>query len=169
MPECRTWRAILDCSEQKAVVTTMEIKRVSPEEAKELLDSEEGYVYIDVRTAAEFEAGHVPGGKNIPVLDRDPYGRMAPNHRFVEIVEKNFGKGVKCVLGCQKGGRSMQAAAQLVNAGFTDVLDMRGGYGGETDAMGQMSYPGWAPRGLPTTTESAPEDGYEHLLDKTNP
>lgn len=146
----------------------MEIKRVSPEETKELLDSDDGYVYIDVRTVGEFEAGHVPGAKNIPVLDRDTYGRMAPNQRFVEIVEKNFGKNVKCIVGCKMGGRSMQAATQLLSAGFTDVLDMRGGYGGEMDAMGQMSYPGWAPRGLPTTTESAPEEEYGHLLDKTN-
>lgn len=146
----------------------MEIKRVSPEETKQLLDSEEGYVYIDVRTVAEFEAGHVPGAKNIPVLDRDSYGRMAPNARFVEIVEKNFGKDVKCVVGCQMGGRSMQAAAQLLNAGFTSVVDMRGGYGGERDVMGQMSYPGWAPRGLPTTTESAPEDKFEHLLNQVD-
>jgi len=142
----------------------MEIKRVSPDETKQLLDSEEGYVYIDVRTVAEFEAGHVPGAKNIPVLDRDSYGRMASNERFVEIVEKNFGKTVKCIVGCQKGARSMQAAAQLLNAGLSNVLDMRGGYGGESDAMGRMSYPGWAPRGLPTTTESPPEDKFEHLL-----
>lgn len=144
----------------------MSIKRISPEEAKDLLDSDESHIYLDVRTVGEFEAGHVPGAKNIPVIDRDPYGRMQPNPRFVEVVEANFGKDAKCITGCQKGGRSMQAAAQLLNAGFSSVVDMRGGMGGETDPMGRPTYPGWAARGLPVTTENSPEDEYGHLLDK---
>ncbi len=44
----------------------IEIKRITPEQAKELLDSNQGYVYLDVRTVPEFEAGHVPGAKNVP-------------------------------------------------------------------------------------------------------
>ena len=39
----------------------MEIKRVTPEKAKELLDSSSGYVYLDVRTAQEFDAGITTG------------------------------------------------------------------------------------------------------------
>ena len=52
----------------------MEIKRIEPEEAKELLDSTEDYTYLDVRTAEEFEAGHVPGSINVPVMLRNPAG-----------------------------------------------------------------------------------------------
>ncbi|HXM94731.1 MAG TPA: rhodanese-like domain-containing protein [Candidatus Dormibacteraeota bacterium] len=39
----------------------MEIKRIIPEQTKELLDSNAGYIYLDVRTVPEFDAGHVPG------------------------------------------------------------------------------------------------------------
>ncbi len=39
----------------------MEIKRITPEEAKELLDSKKGYLYLDVRSVQEFDTGHVPG------------------------------------------------------------------------------------------------------------
>lgn len=85
----------------------MEIKRITPEQAKELLDSNQGYIYLDVRTVPEFEAGHVPGAKNVPVVEPDASGRMQLNPRFVEIVEANFGKDVKCITGCQKGGRSI--------------------------------------------------------------
>ena len=141
----------------------MEMKRISPEETKQLLDSDEGYIYLDVRTAPEFDAGHVPGAKNVPVMDRDPYGRMQLNPKFVEVVEANFGKDTKCITGCQKGGRSMKAAELLLSSGFASVVDMRGGFGGETDPMGQLTYPGWDPRGLPTTTESGPQDRYENL------
>ena len=96
----------------------MEIKRISPDEAKELLDNDADAVYLDVRTVPEFDAGHVPGAKNIPVLDRDAYGRMAPVPRFAEIVEANFGRDVRCVTGCQKGARSMMAAGDPRRGGF---------------------------------------------------
>ncbi len=114
----------------------------------------------------EFEARHVPGAKNIPVVEPDPYGRMQMNPRFVEIVEANFGKDAKLITGCQKGGRSIKAAQLLLEAGFPNVLDMRGGFGGETDEFGRLTFPGWAPRGLPTSSESAPEARYENLAKK---
>lgn len=144
----------------------MEIKRITPEEAKELLDSKQDYIYLDVRTVPEFGAGHVPGAKNIPVVEPDAYGRMQLNPQFLEIVKANFSKGVKCITGCQKGGRSLKAAELLQNAGFTHVLDMRGGFGGETDDIGRVTFPGWSLRGLPTTNESAAEDRYEYLTQK---
>ena len=144
----------------------MEIKRITPEEAKQLLDSS-GHIYLDVRTVPEFEAGHVPGAKNIPVAEPDATGRMQLNPRFVEIVEANFDKDIRCITGCMKGGRSLKAAELLLAAGFTNVVDMRGGFGGETDQMGQVTFPGWSLRGLPTTRESAPEDRYENLVTQT--
>jgi rhodanese-related sulfurtransferase len=144
----------------------MEIKRITPEEAKKLLDSESGYTYLDVRTVQEFDAGHVTGAKNIPVFERDPLGRMQLNHRFVELVEANFDRDAKLITGCQKGGRSLKAAELLLMAGFSDVVDMRGGFGGETDPSGRLTFPGWAPLGLPTSRESPPEDRYENLSRK---
>jgi len=136
----------------------MQAKRITPEEARELLDSNTGYIYLDVRTVPEFEAGHVPGAKNVPVVEPDAYGRMQVTARFVEVVEKNFGKDVKCITGCQRGGRSLKAAELLLAGRFSNVVDMRGGFGGEVDQMGRLTFPGWAPRGLPSTTDSAPQD-----------
>ena len=146
----------------------MDIKRVTPEQAKELLDSNGGYIYLDVRTVPEFEAGHVPGAKNVPVVEPDVFGRMQLNPQFVQIVGSNFGKNAKYITGCQKGGRSLKAAELLLAAGFTNVIDMRGGFGGETDEMGRLTYPGWAPRGLPTSRERPPEDRYENLAKKSS-
>ena len=143
----------------------MEIKRVSPDEARELLETGD-YIYLDVRTVGEFEAGHVPAAKNVPVFERDPAGRMQPNLRFAEIVEANFGKDAKCVVGCHMGGRSMQATALLLAHGFTEVVDMRGGFGGETDSSGNTTYPGWVPLGFPTTQEEHSGDSYQTLMRK---
>jgi rhodanese-related sulfurtransferase len=91
---------------------------------------------------------------------------MQLNPRSVEIVEASFGKVVKCITGCQKGGRSIKAAQLLLVAGFSHVLDMRGGFGRETDEMGRVTFPGWSLRGFPATRESAPEDRYENLAKK---
>jgi rhodanese-related sulfurtransferase len=52
----------------------MEIKRITPEQTKEPLDSNQDYIYLDVRTVPEFEAGHVPGAKNVPVVEPDASG-----------------------------------------------------------------------------------------------
>jgi hypothetical protein len=60
----------------------MEVKRIAPEQAKELLDSNQGYIYLGVRTVPEFEAGHVPGAKNVPVVEPDASGRMQLNPRW---------------------------------------------------------------------------------------
>jgi len=142
----------------------MDVKRITPEEAKNLLDSGVGYVYLDVRTVSEFDAGHVSGAKNIPFADFDPMrGGMAPNPQFVEIVERNFPKDAKIICGCQRGQRSLKATQLLLAAGFTSVVDMQGGYGGEMDHCGCVVSPGWAPLGLPTSAESKPEERYDAL------
>lgn len=140
----------------------MELKRISPDEAKELLDADEGYIYVDVRSIPEFEAGHAPGAKNIPIMHRTDMG-MAPNQQFVEVCESALGKDAKIITACLKGGRSMKAAQILMAHGFTSVVDMRGGFSGEPDPMGGSGYPGWQPRGLPVTTESAEDETYEAL------
>lgn len=144
----------------------MDIKRISPEEAKSLLESGAGYIYVDVRTVNEFEAGHVPGAKNIPVVEPDHTGRMQFNPRFLEVVEANFPKDSKLIVGCQKGARSIRAAQILVEAGYAKVVDMRGGFGAETDMLGQVTFAGWQPRGFPTTTASPAEDTYPYLAKK---
>jgi rhodanese-related sulfurtransferase len=137
----------------------MDVKRYSPEETRALLDSEQGYTYLDVRTVEEFDAGHVPGAKNIPFLMRGPRG-MAPNPHFIEDVQKNFAKHSKLVCGCQRGVRSLRAAEALLAAGFLSVSDMRGGFGGETDHCGCIVAPGWATSGLPVSKDSPPADQY---------
>ena len=78
----------------------MELKRIMPEQAKELLESNSGYLYLDVRTVPEFDAGYVPGVKNVPVVEPDAFGRVQFNPHFVEIVEANFAKDAKPITGC---------------------------------------------------------------------
>ena len=88
---------------------------------------------------------------------------MRPNRDFVDVCERAFGKDAKIITACLKGGRSMQAARVLIANGFSSVVDMRGGFGGETDMTGAIVYPGWATCGLPVTTEASDEETYEGL------
>src|SRR5687767_8384084 len=124
-----------------------EPKRVSPEEAKRLID-EDGYTYLDVRTEAEFAAGRPVGAKLVPFMFAGAAG-MTPNPDFVKSVEAQFPKDTKLVVGCKAGGRSIKAATALVAAGFTNVIDQRAGFDGARDAFGKVTEPGWAPAGLP--------------------
>ena len=39
---------------------------ITAEEAKQIMDTQEGYVILDVRTQEEFDTGHIPGAILIP-------------------------------------------------------------------------------------------------------
>jgi rhodanese-related sulfurtransferase len=136
------------------------VKRVTPTEAETLL--KEGWTYLDVRSIPEFEGGHPAGAVNIPLL-HNAGGRMAPNPAFQSVVEGNFPKDAKIVVGCKAGPRSMQAAALLAAAGYANLVEMRGGFHGERDNFGRVAQPGWAECGLPVETSAAPEKTYVEL------
>ena len=132
----------------------MTIKRIDPERAKELLDADQGFVYLDVRTEGEFKEEHVPDSKNLPVMVPGPGGAgIQMNAGFVEVALKHFQMDEKIILGCRRGGRSNKAAQLLAANGFTNIYDMKGGIGGETDPFGKTIFAGWSSRGLPTTAE----------------
>lgn len=133
-----------------------EVKSVTPEEASELM--KQGAVYVDVRSEPEFEAGHVPGSFNVPLLHMGPAG-MVPNPEFLDVMKRAFGSGEKLVMGCRSGQRSLRAADMLVQSGYADVANLTTGYEGTRDAFGRP-IPGWRARGLPT--EPGLPDGFKY-------
>ncbi len=88
---------------------------------------------------------------------------MVPNPNFQKVVEANFSKEVPLVVGCKMGGRSAQAAALLESVGFAQVADMRGGFSGQRDMMGRISFAGWVDSGLPISTTPALGHSYGEL------
>ena len=139
------------------------VKRVTPPEAAVLLA--EGWSYLDVRSIPEFEGGHPTVAANVPLLHFEN-GRMAPNPDFQRVVTSNFAKDAKIVVGCKAGGRSLQAAGLLEAAGYTSVVDMRGGFHGEHDEMGRVACAGWAESNLPVETSAPVEKTYAALAGK---
>jgi rhodanese-related sulfurtransferase len=139
------------------------IPRHSPAESHKLI-TEEGYTHVDVRTEAEYGAGHPAGALNVPVMLASA-GGMAPNPDFVRIMTALFPKDAKLVVGCRSGQRSLRAAEMLAAAGFTAVVDQRAGFEGPRDPMGRPIEPGWKAAGLPVETET-PGGSYADLKRK---
>jgi rhodanese-related sulfurtransferase len=93
------------------------------------------------------------GARNIPVLLLDPATREPrENADFVAVVERELPRTTKLVVGCQAGGRSQRACELLAQAGWTDVTNVHGGFGGARDRLGRVVVPGWRDAGLPVET-----------------
>ncbi|MBI4716740.1 MAG: rhodanese-like domain-containing protein [Planctomycetes bacterium] len=128
----------------------MGLPEITPHEARQRLESGEGYTYLDVRTAPEFAAGHPPGALNLPVAELNPAtGRMELSPRFLGAVQERIARDAKLIVGCQSGGRSGAAVQILLDAGYPNVCNMLGGFGGMKDPSGQIVREGWSTLGFP--------------------
>jgi len=91
-----------------------------------MLDDGKPLQLLDVRTAAEFATGIIPGAINIPVEDiKDPTEELA-------ALDRN----VRTVVYCRSGVRSVTASQALLEMDFGDVLNLLGGieaWTGETE------------------------------------
>jgi rhodanese-related sulfurtransferase len=144
----------------------MAFKRISVQEAHDLLDKEPERVYIDVRTVREFSAGHPAKAVNIPVAFPDPGRGMTLNEDFVKVVGGTFSKDKKILVGCQAGPRADAAARLLEEAGYQDVCSVQGGFGGMRDQSGQIVAPGWANLGFPVSQDNGEGVSYDSLAAK---
>ena len=145
------------------------MKEVNAQEAYDLMQSDPEYVYLDVRSVPEFEAGHAPGAINIPIMHFTPGAGMSPNQDFTAVVDVALPKDAKLVVGCKSGGRSARACDVMSQMGFTNVTNIRGGFVGALDNMGRVTEPGWSMLNLPTCTECNNEASYEALAKKRVP
>lgn len=143
----------------------MAIKQTEPPQAHEILKANPDAIYLDVRTEAEFAQGHPAGAINIPVVFIKGPGQMEPNGDFLAVAEKALPKGKKLVVGCMAGGRSQRACEILEGAGFTDLTNVRGGFGGARDQSGQVVVTGWRDAGLPVSSEVG-DNSYQSLCRK---
>ena len=88
---------------------------ITAEEAKQIMDSEEGYIILDVRTQEEYDQGHIPGA-------------IVISHE--EITEKAedvlTDKDQLILVYCRGGRRSKIAAEALVELGYTNIKEFGG-------------------------------------------
>ena len=143
----------------------MPINQAEPPQAHEILKSNPDAIYLDVRTEPEFAQGHPDGAINVPVVFIKGPGQMELNGEFVDVVAKTLPREKKLVVGCLAGGRSQRACELLEAAGYADLTNVRGGFGGARDASGQVVVAGWREAGLPVSTQVG-DNSYQALRRK---
>ena len=128
----------------------MSHQEMTADQVKALLDGEEGYVYVDVRSTAEFRQGHADGAHNVPIAEVNPEtGMMEPNPDFERVMSARYPRETKLILGCAMGGRSRSACQLLAGAGFTTLVNLHGGFSGARDPFGNLIQEGWKGMGYP--------------------
>ncbi|HUO05646.1 MAG TPA: rhodanese-like domain-containing protein [Candidatus Binataceae bacterium] len=142
----------------------MAIKQQTPPDAHKTLKSTPGAIYLDVRTEAEFAAGHPEGAINVPVLFMSG-GQRKMNADFVDIVEKIIPRETTLVVGCMAGGRSQHACELLEEAGYNNLTNVEGGFGGARDQSGNVIVAGWKDAGLPVSNDLG-EAAYDAIKKK---
>jgi rhodanese-related sulfurtransferase len=100
---------------------------IGPEEADSLVRS--GAVLLDVREHSEWEAGHAPDARHVPLGTLEGKLGALPRDRCVVVV-------------CRSGFRSARATALLARSGF-DAVNLNGGM------------KAWASAGLPLEANGA--------------
>jgi rhodanese-related sulfurtransferase len=143
----------------------MPIKQVEPRQAYEILQKDSDAVYVDVRTEEEFAQSHPAGAINLPVVFLKPGAAPQPNESFLSVAQKILPQDKKLVVGCMAGGRSQRACEILEQAGYSDLTNVRGGFGGARDATGAIVIAGWREEGLPVSRELG-ESAYHALRNK---
>lgn len=93
----------------------VDYKQISAKEAKEIMDSGEEYILLDVRSEEEFAEKHIPGAVLIPHTEiADRAEEELPDK------EKNI------LVYCRSGNRSKIAAQILADLGYTGVFEFGG-------------------------------------------
>ena len=88
---------------------------ITAEEAKKIMDTEEGYIILDVRTQEEYDEGHIPGAI---VISHEEIKEKAE-----EVLPD---KDQLILVYCRSGRRSKIAAEALVELGYTNIKEFGG-------------------------------------------
>ena len=88
---------------------------ITAEEAKRIMDTEEGYVILDVREQDEYDAGHISGAILIPYTQIE-----------AKANEMLTDKDQLILVYCRSGRRSKLAAEALVELGYTNIKEFGG-------------------------------------------
>ena len=88
---------------------------INAEEAKKIMDTESGYIILDVRTQEEYDEAHIPGAIVIPNTEIEARAES-------ELPDKDQ----MILVYCRSGRRSKLAADILVELGYTNIYEFGG-------------------------------------------
>ena len=107
----------------KTVPEANTYRQITMQEAVEMMEKEENYVILDVRTHEEFAAGHIPGAIVIPneTIGTEEISQLPDKDQLIMVY-------------CRSGNRSKQASDKLVKLGYTNIIE----FGGIIDWPGEI-------------------------------
>ena len=90
-------------------------EQITQEEAKQIMDTTNGYILLDTRTREEYDQSHIPGALLIPQTE------------IAERAEEELpDKDQVILVYCRSGNRSKQASEILAELGYTNVKEFGG-------------------------------------------
>lgn len=99
------------------------IRYVSMDDIIQIMNENENYIILDVRTIEEFNQGHIPNAICIPNESIDD-----------TVVNKLPDKKQMILIYCRSGNRSKQATEKLKNLGYLNLVE----FGGIIDWKGEI-------------------------------
>ena len=103
------------CGQTEETTQEAVYMNITAQEAKAIMDSESGYIILDVRTQEEYDAGHIPGAILIPDTE------VASKAESI-LTDKDQ----LILVYCRSGRRSKLAAEILVELGYTNIMEFGG-------------------------------------------
>ena len=115
--------ALTGCAASAPVSETNTYRRITMQEAMEMMAAEENHIILDVRTQQEYAAGHIPGAIVIPneTIGTKEIPQLPDKDQLIMVY-------------CRSGNRSKQASDKLVKLGYTNIVE----FGGIIDWPGEI-------------------------------
>ena len=98
-------------------------RQINMEEAIAMMEAENDYTILDVRTPEEFSEKHIPGAINVA-------NETVGSEEIPELPDKDQ----LILVYCRSGNRSKQASEKLVALGYTNIIE----FGGINDWPGEV-------------------------------
>lgn len=90
-------------------------EKISPEKAKEIMDTQSNYIILDVRSREEYNEGHIKNAVLLPV-----------DNIMTEAGPVIGEKDKMILVYCRSGNRSKMASSKLEELGYTNIKDFGG-------------------------------------------
>lgn len=98
-------------------------RQINMDEAIAMMEAENDYIILDVRTPEEFSEKHIPGAINVA-------NETIGSEEIPELPDKD----PLILVYCRSGNRSKQASEKLVALGYTNIIE----FGGINDWPGEV-------------------------------
>ena len=109
--------ALLFCS--FTTITAQTKVEVNSKQVNSMLQKDKKWIVLDVRSAEEFNSGHIKGALNIDIRQPDAFSKI-----------DKLNKNAKYIVHCRTNHRSGMAVEHMMQSGFKNIYQMMDGWSG---------------------------------------